>query len=245
MNITDKTQKELYSLAKELNIAGRSRMNKSELLTAIETVRETARTTTASNTDHEKAEAFKTFSLLTDSHNSNERTVIKQIDGKTRYFSLSAESYVYAGLETRYHVKVTEREFKSEAPKGRKAWTLETLFGQNEEELKALLLNEIHDYMAETKAEDGRPYIEIDRRLEEVETLTESIGECQTCELIYESKYKKVWRSRMTKEDGDDMDNAITIEYNNMNTYRWETVDRYEAKQNKQKTGSQNMKIFF
>lgn len=35
MNLTDKTQKELYSLAKDLNIAGRSRMNKSELLLAV------------------------------------------------------------------------------------------------------------------------------------------------------------------------------------------------------------------
>lgn len=244
MNLTDKTQKELYSLAKELNIAGRSRMNKSELLTAIETAKETARNTTANNTDHEKAEAFKTFSLLTDSHNNDERAVIKKIDGKARYFSLSAESYVYAGLETRYHVKVTEREFKNEAPKGLKAWSLETIFGQNDEQLKALLLNEIHDYIAETKADDGEPYIEIDRRLEEIETLTESIGECQTCELIYESKYKKVWRSRMTKEDGEEMDNPITIEYNNMNTCRWETLDRYEAKPNKHKPGSQDMKIF-
>ena len=244
MNLTDKTQKELYSLAKELNIAGRSRMNKSELLTAIEAVKETARTTTANNTDHEKAEAFKTFSLLTDSHNRDERAVIKQIDGKTRYFSLSAESYVYAGLETRYHVKVTEREFTSEAPKGLKAWPLETLYGQNDEELKALLLNEIHDYMTETKAEDGRPYIEIDRRLEEVETLTESLNDNHMDDLLYKSKYKKVWRSRMTKEDGEEMNNPITIEYNNMNTYRWETLDRYEAKQSKQKPGSQDMKIF-
>ena len=230
MNLTDKTQKELYTLAKELNIAGRSRMNKSELLTAIETAKETARNTTANNTDHEKAEAFKTFSLLTDSHNSNERIVIKKIDDKTRYFSLSAESYVYAGLETRYHVKVTEREFKNEAPKGLKAWPLETVFGQNDEQLKALLLNEIHDYIAETKSYDGKPYIEIDRRLEEMETLTKSIGECQTCELVYKSKYKRVWRSRMTKEDGDELDHAITIEYNNMGACRWETVDRYEAK---------------
>ena len=227
MNLTDKTQKELYSLAKELNIAGRSRMNKSELLTAIEAVKETARTTTANNTDHEKAEAFKLYSLFTKSEVNAERPVIKKIDGRTRYFLLQESSHRYDG-STLYSVEISEREFMNEPFKN--AWPYNDVMFDREK-VVSLLLNEILDFINETKDVDGRPYMTVDSRLskEDVEAMP-TINSGHTDELLYESLYKRVWQSRMTKEDGDELDHAITIEYNNMAACRWETVDRYEPK---------------
>lgn len=226
MNLTDKTQKELYSLAKELNIAGRSRMNKSELLTAIEAAKETARNTTANNTDHEKAEAFKVYSLFTKSEVNAERPVIKKIDGKTRYFLLHESSYTYNG-STAYSVEISEREFMSEPFEN--AWPYNDVMFDREK-IVSLLLNEILDFINET-TEYGRPYMTVDSRLSKEETDSmHELEENHMDDLIYESKYKRVWRSRMTKEDGDELDHAITIEYNNMASHRWETVDRYEAK---------------
>ena len=227
MNLTDKTQKELYSLAKELNIAGRSRMNKSELLTAIEAAKETARNTTANNSDHEKAEAFKVYSLFTKWETKAERPVIKKIDGKTRYFLLQESSYTYNG-STAYSVEISEREFMAEPIKN--AWPYNDVMSDREK-VVSLLLNEILDFINETKDVDGRPYMTVDSRLskEDVEAMP-TINSGHTDDLLYESLYKRVWRSRMTKEDGDELDHAITIEHNNMDACRWETVDRYEAK---------------
>lgn len=227
MNLTNKTQKELYTLAKELNIAGRSKMNKSELLTAIEAAKETARNTTANNTDHEKAEAFKLYSLFTKSEVNAERPVIKKIDGKTRYFLLQESSYRYDG-STLYSVEILEREFMNEPFKN--AWPFDSVEFDREKVI-SLLLNEIHDFINETKDVDGRPYITIDSRLtkEDIEEMP-TINSGHTDDLLYESLYKRVWHSRMTKEDGDELDHAITIEYYNVAARRWETVDRYEAK---------------
>lgn len=241
MNLTDKTQKELYSLAKELNIAGRSRMNKSELLTAIEAAKETARNTTANNTDHEKAEAFKLYSFFTKSEVNAERPVIKKIDGQTRFFLLQESSYRYDG-STLYSVEISEREFMNEPFKN--AWPFNSV-EFNREKVVSLLLNEIHDFINETKDVDGQPYMTIDTRLtkEDIEAMP-TINSGHMDDLLYESLYKRLWQSRMTKEDGDDMDNAITIEYNNMAACRWETVDRYEAKPNDHKPGKQYMKMY-
>ena len=227
MNLTDKTQKELYTLAKELNIAGRSRMNKSELLTAIEAAKETARNTTANNTDHEKAEAFKLYSLFTKSEVNAERPVIKKVDGKTRYFLLQESSYTYNG-STAYSVEISEREFMAEPFEN--AWPYNDIMFDREK-VVSLLLNEILDFINETKDVDGRPYMTVDSRLtkEDVEAMP-TINSGHMDELLYESQYKRVWQSRMLKEDGDDMDNAIVIEYNNMAAWRWEALDRYEAK---------------
>ena len=226
MNLTDKTQKELYSLAKELNIAGRSRMNKRELLTAIETAKEAARNTTANNTDHEKAEAFKMYSLFTKSEVNAERPVIKKIDGQTRYFLLHESSYTYNG-STAYSVEISEREFMAEPFEN--AWPYNDVMFDREK-VVSLLLNEIHDFINET-TEYGQAYMTVDTRLtkEDIEAMP-TINSGHMDELLYESQYKRVWQSRMLKEDGDDMDNAIVIEYNNMAACRWETVDRYEAK---------------
>ena len=226
MNLTDKTQKELYSLAKELNIAGRSRMNKSELLTAIEAAKETARNTTANNSDHEKAEAFKVYSLFTKWETKAERPVIKKIDGQTRYFLLQESSYTYNG-STAYSVEISEREFMAEPIKN--AWPYNDVMSDREK-VVSLLLNEILDFINET-TEDGQAYMTVDSRLSKEETDSmHELEENHMDDLIYKSKYKKVWRSRMTKEDGDELDHAITIEHNNMDACRWETVDRYEAK---------------
>lgn len=227
MNLTDKTQKELYSLAKELNIPGRSRMNKSELLTAIEAVKETARNTTANNTDHEKAEAFKLYSLFTKSEVNAERPVIKKIEGKTRYFLLQESSYTYNG-STAYSVEISEREFMTEPLEN--AWPYNDVMFDREK-VVSLLLNEIYDFINETKDVDGRPYMTVDSRLskEDVEAMP-MLKDNHMDDLMYESLYKRVWQSRMTKEDCDELDHAITIEYYNMAACRWETVDRYEAK---------------
>ena len=226
MNLTDKTQKELYALAKELNIVGRSKMNKSELLTAIEAAKETARNTPANNTDHEKAEAIKLYSLFTKSEVNAERPVIKKIDGKMRYFLLQESSYRYDG-STLYSVEISEREFMNEPFKN--AWPYNDVMFDREK-VVSLLLNEIYDFINET-TEDRYPYMTVDNRLtkRDIEAMP-IINSGHTDNLLYESLYKRVWRSRMTKKDGDELDHAITIEYNNMTTRRWETVDRYEAK---------------
>lgn len=225
MNLTDKTQKELYSLAKELNIAGRSRMNKSELLTAVEEVKETARTTTANNTDHEKAEAFKLYSLFTKSNVNAERPVIKKVDGVTRYFLLLESSYRY-NESTLYSVEISEREFMNKEFEN--AWPYNDVMIEREK-VVSLLLNEILEFIEEIKDVDGQPYMTVDSRLSKEETDGMAvINSGHTDDLLYESQYKRVWRSRMTKEDGDELDHAITIEYNNASSHRWETVDRYE-----------------
>lgn len=217
------TTKELYTVAKTLNIAGRSKMNKAELLKAIEAHK--AAMKDASN-DYEKAQAFKDFQFLTRPGSSAERAIVKRIDGKQRYFILHEMSfYNRDNNNTSYYVEVTEREFYK--PVGEFVYPF-TDIKTHQPEVKSHLVKEILDFISESK-DDGETYMTFDFELTADEVAqVPVVHSSHTDDLIYEDQYKQVWSSRMTKEDGAEHDNAITVNYKDQTTYKWIEVQEYQ-----------------
>ena len=72
-----------------------------------------------------------------------------------------------------------------------------------------------------------RRAIRQDYTLAELEALP-TITQGHTDDLKIQTKYIRVWLSRMTKEDGMPYDNQVTIERLN-SSYSWETVTQFQA----------------
>ena len=222
--MNEMTSKELYTVAKTLNIAGRSKMNKTELLEAIEAHK--AAMKDASN-DYEKAQAFKDYQFLTRPGSSAERAIVKKIDDKQRYFMLNEESmYNPDTKDTSYYVEVKERVFDPNVSKF--VYPFESING-NQSELKALLLNEILDFISETK-DDGHTYMTFDREL----SLNE-LNSMPTLKVLHfadvkeDTTFKQVSLSRMTVEDGEEFDNRVQVFYNDLKS-KFVLVQEYAAK---------------
>lgn len=222
--MTNTTTKELYTVAQTLNIAGRSKMNKAELIEAIEAHK--AAMKDASN-DYEKAQAFKDFQFLTRPESSAERAIVKRIDGKQRYFMLNEDSmYNPYTKDTSYYVEVKERVFNPNTSKF--VYPFESIEG-NQSELKALLLNEILDFISETK-DDGQTYMTFDRELslKELNSMP-TLKALHFADVKEDTTFKQVSLSRITVEDGEEFDNRVQVFYNDLKS-KFVLVQEYAAK---------------